>query len=224
MKLAGIQFNYSLKIYDFDQGDLDLLLGDKVVVETAQGLEVGRVVYINRRKSDSKEEIKPITRKATEGDLVRLDELRELAINYLPDFTDNIKKLGLKMKPISADISIDEKRLTFYFTAESRVDFRDLVREMAARSKKQIRLMQIGSRDVARLMGGYGRCGREVCCKKFLIDLESITLDMAKEQNLSTKSSSKLSGACGRLMCCLAFEIDDKKNIIKEIDRLEKGN
>lgn len=224
MKLAGIQFNYTLKIYDFDQGNFDLALGEKVVVETAQGLEIGRVVYINRKNTPSQEEIKPITRKATENDLVRLNELRELALEYLPEFVGCINKIGLKMKPISADISIDEKRLTFYFTADNRVDFRELVKEMASRTKKQIRLMQVGARDVARIMGGYGRCGREVCCKSFLVDLESITLDMAKEQNLSTKSSSKLSGACGRLMCCLAFEIEDKKNIAKELDRLEKQN
>jgi len=224
MKLAGIQFNYSLKIYDFCQGDLNLALGERVVAETTQGLEVGRVVYINRKSIGNKEEIRSITRKATDDDLIRLNELRKLAIEYLPEFTNCIKKLDIKMKPISADISIDEKILIFYFTADSRVDFRGLVKEMTSRTKKQIRLIQVGARDVARIMGGYGRCGREVCCKSFLVDLESITLDMAKEQNLSTKSSSKLSGVCGRLMCCLAFEIDDKNNIAKELDFLEKEN
>ncbi|HBG81359.1 TPA: hypothetical protein DDW69_00780 [candidate division CPR2 bacterium] len=219
MKLAGVQFPYSLKIYDFNQIDIELKLGERVVVETVQGQEIGRVVYLNKNKRTATEEIKPILRKATEEDLLKAEELKKEAKEYMPEFEKQVKIFELKMKPVVADISIDEKRLTFYFVSENRVDFRDLVRELARVYKKQIRLLQIGSRDAARIMGGFGRCGREVCCQRFLIDLESITMDMAREQNITQKSGSKISGICGRLMCCLAFEIDDKEKIEKEIEK-----
>jgi len=219
MKLAGIQFQYSLKIYDFDQTDLEISLGGFVLVETIQGQEIGRVVYLNKKKKSGDEDMRPILRKAIPEDMEKMKTLREEATTYLPDFEKQVKNFGLKMRPVAADISIDEKRLTFYFMAESRIDFRDLVKELAREYKKQIRLLQVGARDGARIIGGYGRCGLEVCCQRFLTDIESITMDMARDQNLAAKSGSKISGICGKLMCCLAYETDDKKKIEKEIEK-----
>ena len=213
MKLAGVQFVHTLKIYDFEQGDLELNLGDWVLVETVQGQEMGKIIYRNKNKKNIEDEIRPILRKATEEDLGHWKALRDEALSYLPEFEKQIKYFNLKMRPISADLSLDGSRLTFYFSSENRIDFRDLVKEMARIFKKQIRLLQIGSRDVGRILGGYGRCGKEICCHTFLNGLESVTMDMVRDQNITAKSSAKVSGLCGKLMCCLAFEVEEKGKI-----------
>jgi len=226
MRLAQIQFAPWDKIYNFDPCDLSLRMGDRVVVKTDLGLEVGEVVdfveaevkekgggefemVINSsfdEDGDSKsKDIKPVLRLALPADLEKIisEEEKRKAIDFC---RLTVKRLDLAMKVVDAHYSYDGSRLTFAFIADNRVDFRELVKELTRNFGKTIRLQQIGIRDEARLMGDYGHCGLKLCCKGHLKELASITSDMAEVQQCAHRGSDRLSGACGRLMCCLGYE------------------
>lgn len=213
VKVAGVQFLSGLKVYDFKIGEKKSNIRDYVLVETSQGEEIGKIVYVNKEVNEKKMEtpLKEIKSVLTEEERKRLNDLRREGIKLMPLFREKVKKYGLLMKPVMIDFSLDGEKIICYFTSENRVDFRDLVKDLARTFKKQVKLRQIGSRDEAKIYGGFGMCGRPVCCKNFLISNETITMDMARIQYESGVSAGKISGICGRLMCCLAFEKKDKK-------------
>ena len=205
--IVGIRFKKAGKIYDFDSGDVELQPGDCAVVRTARGLETGYVAIApaERPARESQEEISPVVRKATEEDFELEKQLEEKAKEALAECEKMVRELNLPMKLLTAEYNLDSSRLTFLFSAEERVDFRDLVRKLTTRFKVRVELRQVGSRDEAKLLGSYGRCGRNLCCAGFLTEFTPVSIKMAKEQDLPL-NPMKISGACGRLMCCLAFE------------------
>jgi len=207
--VAAIKFRTSQKHYYFDPGDLEIACGDFVVVETVRGVELG-VVRGGLTQVSEKEfgkAIRPVLRKATPEDLVtekaNLDKRKE-AVRLCKQ---KIEDYGLQMKLIDAEYTFDGAKLIFYFTAEKRVDFRELVKDLAGHFRMRIELRQVGVRDETRILGGFGTCGRELCCKGWLTDFEPVSIKMAKVQNLSL-NPGKISGSCGRLMCCLKYEND----------------
>lgn len=208
-KTAGVKLPYSLKPFEFFWGTEDLELKDKVVVETNQGLEIGEVVYIGKKISDP--ETRAVIRKASEDDFKKNEYLSKKALDLYPDFVEKAKKYNLNMTPVGANISLDETKATFYFSAEGRVDFRELARDLSRTIQKQAILRQIGPRDEAKLLGGYGRCGRRICCASFFTGLEGVSMDKVEQQYGIQKNASKISGICGRLMCCLNYEEPEKR-------------
>jgi len=219
-KVVGIKFPHSLKIYDFLPGKNDIKVRNKVVVETTQGVEIGEVVYIEKEleQVDLENPPKEILREANEADLKKFINLEEKAKEYFPILKDKIEKYGLSMNPVGVSLSLDETKAVFYFTAEGRVDFRELAKDISRTIQKQAIMRQIGPRDEAKLIGGYGRCGRPICCATFLLATESVTMDTVESQYGMAKSAAKVSGICGRLMCCLNYEIPEgnKKGIKKK--------
>ena len=207
VKVIGIRFRNSGKVYYFDPQDLSLRNGGKVIVETARGLECGTVVLMPREVSEEHvvQPLRPILRIATEQDLEQEKENLEKEDEAYRVCQQKIAEHGLEMKLIKCEYTFDRKKLLFYFTAEGRVDFRDLVKDLASVFKTRIELRQIGVRDETRILGGIGVCGRPLCCSTYLSDFSSVSIKMAKEQNLSL-NPTKISGACGRLMCCLKNE------------------
>ncbi len=206
-EVIGIRFKDSGKIYYFDPRDLDLRAGDQVIVETVRGLELARVASERRQASDDEivGELKPVVRRAEEADLKRMAELQRRHDEVLARCAEKVKEHNLPMKLVKAEYSFDGSRLTFFFTAEQRVDFRQLVRDLARTFKTRIELRQIGPRDEAKMIGGIGPCGRILCCASFLPDYARVTIKMAKDQDLPL-NPSKISGVCGRLLCCLSYE------------------
>jgi len=228
-----VKFRTTGKIHQFTS-PLKFKVGEKILIETDQGVEIGTILEIKRRTKsvppEGVEEVEgKILRKLTQKDEEKLQNLREKLKDALSLCNKKIKELRLPMKIIDAEYSLDEKKITFYFTAETRIDFRQLLQELIAHFHKNIRLQQLGPRDAAKMIGGIGPCGRPLCCQTFLEDMKSVTLDMAKEQDLSSIGSSKLSGPCGKLLCCLTYEIEIyeklKKNLPKigEEVKTEKG-
>lgn len=211
-KVAGIQFVSGLKVYDFGMTN-DLAVRDYVLVETIQGEEIGKVVYVNKEidTKDMKSPLKEIRKILTEEDKQTLREYRKSGLELLPKFAEKIQKYGLGMSPVMIDYSLDGETIILYFTAEGRVDFRNLARDLARTYRKQVKLRQIGSRDEAKIYGGFGMCGRPVCCRSFVVSSESITMDMARAQYETGINANKVSGLCGRLMCCLSFEKNKEK-------------
>ncbi|PIZ00629.1 stage 0 sporulation protein [bacterium (Candidatus Howlettbacteria) CG_4_10_14_0_8_um_filter_40_9] len=212
VKVAGVQFISGLKVYDFKMLD-DVKIRDYVLVETVQGEEIGKVVYINKEfeEKDLRSPLKEIKKILTEEDRHNLKEYRKKGQEIMPQFVEKIEKYGLKMSPVMLDYSLDGETIILYFTADGRVDFRSLVRDLARTFRKQVKLRQVGSRDEAKIYGGFGMCGRPICCRSFIVSTESITMDMARGQYKSGISANKVSGLCGRLMCCLSFEPGNKK-------------
>jgi len=211
MKVVGVQFNSAVKIYDFKPGRHKVELNDWVVVETAQGLEIGRVVYINKEVTSAEaDEIKDIMRLADEKDIDRYNRMCEEGATYFEGFKKIVLDSGLDMKSVKSELSFDGDRVVFYFTAENRVDFRELIKDFSRESKRQVIMRQIGPRDEAKMLGGHGVCGQEICCKRFMTRMESVTMDMARDQFENNVNANKVTGACGRLMCCLAFEAGSK--------------
>lgn len=209
MRVVGIRFRPASKTYTFDPSDLDLCVGDSVIVETSQGLEFG-VVSSSARMVSEKEVVLPlkkVLRKATEKDLKKHEENHELEMRGRKVFFEKVKEHELDMALSDVECSFDRSKLIFYFTSEGRVDFRDFVKDMASIFKMRIELRQIGVRDEAKQLGGLGICGRPLCCSSFLEDFQQVSIKMAKEQNLSL-NPTKISGTCGRLMCCLRYEND----------------
>lgn len=205
-KIAGVKFPYVLKAAEYEVGDLNIALHQNVVTEGPQGLELGQVIYVKEVKELPSPEMPKVLRIATSGDLARNIELTEMAKSLFSDFSDRIKKYDLKMRPIGVSYSLDETRIVYYFTADGRVDFRELAKELSRSQKKQAILKQIGPRDEAKIIGGYGRCGRPICCATFMSSSDSITIEDAEQVYGMAKSANKISGVCGRLMCCIRFE------------------
>lgn len=211
--VVGIRFRPAGKIYYFTPGGLELEQGDEVIVETARGIEFGKVVIGPRQVllSETVAPLREVIRKATDEDRVRLAENRERAREAFGICQAKIAEHNLPMKLIDVEFTFDVGKILFYFTAEGRVDFRELVKDLAAIFRTRIELRQIGVRDEAKLLGGLGPCGRELCCATFLGDFEPVSIKMAKGQNLSL-NPTKISGICGRLMCCLKYEDSDYRS------------
>jgi len=208
-QVVGIRFRPAGRIYYFDPAGKELERGSFVIVETARGIEAGRVVIAPKQVADSElsDPLKPILRQATEDDLRQLLAFKSKEKNALARCAQRVDFHKLPMKLVEAEYTYDGSRLTFYFTAEERVDFRALVRDLAAQFRTRIELRQVGARDQAKLLGGVGPCGKTLCCSSWLTEFGVVSIKMAKEQGLPL-NPSKISGVCGRLMCCLAYEND----------------
>jgi len=206
-KVIGVRFRKAGKIYYFDPAGYDINVGDNVIVETARGIEYGKVVLGLREIDDEKiiQTLKPVIRKATTED----DEIerrnKEKEKEAFKICIEKIKKHGLEMKLLDTEYTFDNNKILFYFTADGRIDFRELVKDLASVFKTRIELRQIGVRDETKIMGGIGICGRTLCCNTHLAEFTPVSIKMAKEQNLSL-NPTKISGVCGRLMCCLKNE------------------
>jgi cell fate regulator YaaT (PSP1 superfamily) len=194
-------------VYYFDAGDTELAAGDRVVVKTSRGTELGYVVIAPGQLAagESEENLSPVLRQAEPEDIQQAEELAAKAEEALVECGKMIGELKLPMKLLTADYNLDRSRLTFLFSAEERVDFRNLVRRLTGKFKVRVELRQVGTRDEAKLLGSFGRCGRPLCCTSFLTEFSPVSIKMAKEQDLPL-NPMKISGACGRLMCCLAYE------------------
>ena len=212
--VVGIRFQENGKIYDFDPGELILLPGEMVVVETARGVECGFVARANRTASEEREDRKPVLRRATSEDHARHEENLKKARDAMRVCQERIAAHNLEMKLVDAEYAFDNSKITFNFTADGRVDFRNLVKDLAATLHTRIELHQIGVRDEAKKLGGIGICGQPFCCSRFLRDFQPVSIKMAKEQGLSL-NPTKISGSCGRLMCCLKYEQDTYEELIK---------
>ncbi len=216
VEIVGINFREAGKIYYFSPGELKLKADDKVIVETSRGVEMGTVKIANKTVSSSEivAPLKAVSRLATAADIAHDEKNHEEEKNALAVCQKKIEAHGLGMNLVDAEYTFDNSKLIFYFTCESRVDFRELVRDLASTFRTRIELRQIGIRDEAKMMGGLGICGRKFCCANFLSDFVQVSIKMAKEQNFSL-NSSKVSGACGRLMCCLRYEHETYEEAIK---------
>lgn len=206
--VVGIRFKTCGKIYDFEVQDVEVNRGDAVVVESELGLSIGRVVTERHLIESAPKEIKKVLRKAEKEDLKQRKENETLEAEARSYCLERIMARGLPMKLICTEATLDKKRIIFYFAAEGRIDFRELVKDLAAKFKTRIEMRQIGVRDEAKMLGGLGICGRELCCKRFLTTFEPISIKMAKSQEL-VLNANKLSGVCGRLMCCLSYEYSE---------------
>ncbi|MGQ9570437.1 MAG: PSP1 domain-containing protein [Thermodesulfovibrionales bacterium] len=206
-KVIGVRFKRCGKIYEFEADGIEITKGDLVVAESEFGLSIGNVI-IERDIDNPEGELKKIIRKATEEDLLQKEENSKLEAEAKDYCLERIMARGLPMKLVSTEVTLDKKRIIFFFTAEKRIDFRELVKDLAARFKTRIEMRQIGVRDEAKMLGGMGICGKELCCIRFLTVFEPISIKMAKKQELIL-NTGKLSGLCGRLMCCLGYEYDD---------------
>ena len=212
--VVGVRFTQNGKIYDFDPGSLQLLPGEKVMVETARGIECGIVARANRTAAEERDDRKPVLRRATAEDRRRHEENAQKAREAMRVCQERIQAHGLEMKLVDAEYAFDNSKITFNFTADGRVDFRNLVKDLAATLHTRIELHQIGVRDEAKKLGGIGICGQPFCCSRFLRDFQPVSIKMAKEQGLSL-NPTKISGSCGRLMCCLKYEQDTYEELIK---------
>ena len=206
-KIVGIRFHKAGKIYYFDPVDFELETAMHVIVETARGIEMGTVLIPPKSVEDDKvvQPLKPVLRVATDEDEKKIEINKEKEKDAFAICKDKIIKHGLEMKLVNAEYTFDGNKLLFYFTADGRIDFRELVKDLAAVFRTRIELRQIGVRDETKLLGGIGICGRELCCSTYLSDFVPVSIKMAKEQNLSL-NPTKISGVCGRLMCCLKNE------------------
>lgn len=209
VKVAGVKFKNAGKVYYFDPDDHQVEIGDFVIVETARGLEFGTVSMGITEVSDDEvvQPLKKIIRAADEDDIKRHEENEKKKDKALKLCQEKIDKHGLEMKLIDVEYTFDNNKIIFYFTADGRVDFRELVKDLAGVFKMRIELRQIGVRDEAKMLGGIGSCGKSLCCSTWLSDFEPVSIKMAKVQNLSL-NPTKISGICGRLMCCLKYEND----------------
>lgn len=215
-EIIGVRFKESGKMYYFSPEGAKLEAGSKVIVETARGVECGTVVMGCRMVEDDKiiPPLKPIIRPATERDLKIVEQNKAKEANAAKICQEKIAAHKLDMKLVDVECTFDNNKLLFYFTAENRVDFRELVKDLAAVFRTRIELRQIGVRDEAKMLGGLGVCGRPFCCKTFLGEFQPVSIKMAKEQGLSL-NPTKISGTCGRLMCCLKNEHNVYEELLK---------
>ena len=206
-RVIGVRFRPAGKIYFFAPGKYNIHTGDKVIVETARGVEFGTVVTGQKDVEDDKitQPLKPVIRIATQDDIRKEEKNREKEKEAFGICLEKIRKHGLEMKLIDAEYTFDNNKVLFYFTADGRIDFRELVKDLASVFRTRIELRQIGVRDETKIRGGIGICGRPLCCNTYLSEFAPVSIKMAKEQNLSL-NPSKISGVCGRLMCCLTNE------------------
>lgn len=215
-EVVGIRFKEVGKIYCFDPKGETLTPGQYVIVETARGVECGQVATGNEMVSEDKivAPLKPIVRLATDDDIKKVAENREKEKSAFSICEEKIAKHGLDMKLTDVEYTFDGSKILFYFTADGRVDFRELVKDLAAVFKTRIELRQIGVRDEAKMLGGIGICGRPYCCNAYMGEFQPVSIKMAKEQGLSL-NPTKISGACGRLMCCLKYEQEAYEHLAK---------
>ena len=219
--IIGVRFKEVGKIYYFDPDNTQFNKGDHVIVETSRGVECGEVAMENRELADGEVNfpLKKILRKATEQDMQRVAENREKEGKAFDICVQKIKEHKLKMKLINVEYTFDNNKILFYFTADGRVDFRELVKDLAYVFRTRIELRQIGVRDEAKMLGGLGICGRPFCCKTFMGDFQPVSIKMAKEQGMSL-NPVKISGTCGRLMCCLKYEQDAYTDLLKRTPKI----
>ncbi len=220
-EIIGVRFKSAGKVYYFSPADIKAEDGDRVIVETARGVECGEVVMANRQVEDGKitAPLKTIIRLATPQDLKILEQNKLKEENAFKICQEKILAHKLDMKLVDVECTFDNNKLLFYFTAEKRVDFRELVKDLASVFRTRIELRQIGVRDEAKILGGLGICGREFCCKGFLGEFQPVSIKMAKEQGLSL-NPTKISGTCGRLMCCLKYEQDAYEYLLKNTPKV----
>jgi len=203
--VVGIRFRSCGRIYDFDASGIEIRQGDRVIVESEFGLSIGTVSTAAVHRETSHKDLKKVLRIAGSEDLKIKQENENFEREARSFCVEKITARGIPMKLVCSEVTLDRKRIVFYFTADGRIDFRELVKDLAAKFKTRIEMRQIGVRDKAKLVGGLGICGKELCCRQFLTSFEPISIKMAKQQDL-TLNTGKLSGVCGRLMCCLGYE------------------
>jgi cell fate regulator YaaT (PSP1 superfamily) len=219
-EVIGVRFKKVGKVYYFDPCGLTVRKGDYVIVETARGVEYGETVIPNKEvaEGDVVKPLKKLIRVATPADTETVEKNKEKAAEAFKICEKKIAAHKLDMKLVSVEYTFDLNKILFYFTADGRVDFRELVKDLASVFHTRIELRQIGVRDEAKMLGGLGICGRPLCCSQFLDDFQPVSINMAKEQNLSL-NPTKISGTCGRLMCCLKYEQDTYEALIRETPR-----
>lgn len=220
-KVIGVRFKEVGKIYYFDPKDISFNKNDMAIVETARGVEIGDVALSNKEVNDSEiiHPLKPVIRKATKEDIKKREKNKEKEKEAFKICEEKIKKHNIEMKLTDVEYTFDNSKVLFYFTADGRVDFRELVKDLASTFKTRIELRQIGVRDEAKMLGGIGVCGKTFCCNGFLGEFQPVTIKMAKDQGLSL-SPTKISGTCGRLMCCLKYEEEAYLDLIKRTPKL----
>ena len=220
-EVVGVRFKKAGKIYYFDPRDLPISNGDYVIVETVRGVEFGKVV-VAKKQVDEKDIVLPlkkVIRLADQKDKLVVEENKKAAEEAYDICLKKVEEHGLEMKLVDVEYTFDRNKIIFYFTADGRVDFRELVKDLAAIFRTRIELRQIGVRDEAKMLGGIGPCGRMLCCSTFLGDFDPVFIKMAKEQNLSL-NPTKISGLCGRLMCCLKYENDEYETAKEQLPDL----
>ncbi len=215
-KVVDIKFKKAGRSYAFDTNNLVLSIGDKVVIETVRGLEIGEVI---KDPYDDNKERNKVVRKATDEDIFKLANLSKRKEEIWEITQTIIDKLKLDMKIVEVEFTLDDSKVIISYVCEGRVDFRDLVKELVVAIKKRVELRQIGVRDQAKAIGGYGACGKECCCSQYLNDFDKVSIKMAKTQGLSL-NPTKISGVCGRLMCCLSYENDAYAETLKLMPKL----
>ncbi len=220
-EVIGVRFKEVGKVYYFDPDNQKLSLGDTVIVETARGVECGMIAMENKEVDDEEivHPLKKVIRKATEEDFKRLEENRRKEKEALKICEQKVAAHGLEMKLVDVEYTFDNSKILFYFTADGRVDFRALVKDLASVFRTRIELRQIGVRDESKMLGGLGVCGRPFCCSSFLGEFHPVSIKMAKEQGLSL-SPTKISGTCGRLMCCLKYEQEAYTDLLKRTPKV----
>ena len=214
--VVGVRFKDVGKVYYFEPNEETFETGDKVIVETVRGVECGEIAIEPKEVSENEivKPLKKILRKATEADKKKLEENLKKEAEALTICEQKIEKHGLNMKLVDVDYTLDGSKILFYFTADGRVDFRELVKDLAAVFRTRIELRQIGVRDEAKMLGGLGMCGRPFCCSSYMGDFQPVSIKMAKEQGLSL-NPVKISGTCGRLMCCLKYEQEAYEHLLR---------
>jgi len=222
-EIAGVRLHQAGKVYYFDAAGIPLEVNDDVVVETSRGQELGKVVISPKQAilSEITEPLKPVIRKAQAEDIEKAQQQQGKATNAIAKCRELVEKLNLPMKPISTQYNLDGSHLTIFFSAEKRVDFRELVRELSRNLKTRVELRQVGARDEAKLIGGLGKCGFPLCCATFLSEFEPVSIRMAKEQDIAL-NPMKTSGICGRLLCCLGYEYEQYRAMKEKLPPLRQ--
>ena len=222
ISIIGVRFKDVGKVYYFDPTDIEFQIGDSVIVETVRGVECGKIAIANKEIDEEKISLplKIVIRKATDNDLKILEENKEKEKKAFAICEQKINQHKLKMKLVNVEYTFDNNKILFYFTADGRVDFRELVKDLAYVFRTRIELRQIGVRDEAKMLGGLGICGRPFCCNTFLGEFQPVSIKMAKEQGMSL-NPVKISGTCGRLMCCLKYEQDVYTSLLKTTPKID---
>ena len=222
IEVVGVRFKSVGKIYYFAPNGIQFKKGDFAIVETVRGTEIGEVMLENRGVEEERvvSPLKPVLRKATDDDFKKVEEIKKKEKKAFDTCLEKIRQHNLTMNLVDVEYTFDENKILFYFTADGRVDFRELVKSLASVFKTRIELRQIGVRDEAKMLGGIGVCGRPICCNSFLGDFQPVSIKMAKEQNLSL-NPTKISGTCGRLMCCLKYEQSTYEEMLKFVPRVD---
>ena len=220
--VVGVRFKSVGKIYYFAPNGIQFKKGDFAIVETVRGTEIGEVMLENRGVEEERvvSPLKPVLRKATDDDFKKVEEIKKKEKRAFDTCLEKIRQHNLSMNLVDVEYTFDENKILFYFTADGRVDFRELVKSLASVFKTRIELRQIGVRDEAKMLGGIGVCGRPICCNSFLGEFQPVSIKMAKEQNLSL-NPTKISGTCGRLMCCLKYEQSTYEEMLRFVPRVD---